>query len=293
MTDEPQFRDKFIAFVDILGFESKVADAEGREQLRLSDLLGFCASLSQEAHTKDIADIGPMICPESPCVARNLDYQVTQISDCVIISAEISPAGVINLVHHVASSVYALMTKGIMVRGYISRGSIYHMDHQVIGPGYLEALHKEKEVVAFGLPHDTASTPFVEIDPAVVSYIRHETDACVRDLFKRMTKEDSSGIAVIFPFQRLTAVAGDNIMDCELCKKSLKTTREWIGIYLQRLNARSPASNREARQKSIYYKKLLEEQLEECDTIEDTLRRLRGPAVRPIFDENLNVVARD
>ena len=293
MTGEPEFREKFIAFVDILGFEAKVADAAGHEELQLADLLGFCASLSQEAHTKDIADVGPMICPESPCVARNLDYQVTQISDCAIISAEVSPAGVINLLHHVASAVFGLMMKGIMVRGYISRGNIYHTDHQVIGPGYLEALRKEKEVVAFGLPHDTTSTPFVEIDPAVVSYVKHETDACVRELFKEMTREDSRGKAAIFPFQRLSDIVGGNIMNAELCKESLKITREWIGIFLQRLNAQAPASNLEASQKSIYYKRLLEEQLEHCDHIEDFLRRLREPAVRLMYDENLNVVLKD
>ena len=293
MTGEPEFRDKFIAFVDILGFEAKVADAAGYEELQLADLLGFCASLSRETHTKGIADMGPMICPESPCVARNLDYQVTQISDCGIISVEISPAGIVNLLHHVASSVYELMTKGIMVRGYISRGSIYHTDHQVIGPGYLEALRKEKEVVAFGLPHDTNSTPFVEIDPAVVNYVKHETDACVRQFFKRMTREDSRGNAVIFPFQQLSAIAGGNVMNAELCKNDLKVTREWIGIYLQRLHAQAPASDLEANQKSIYYKKLLEEQLEQCDHIEDFLRGLREPVVRLMYDENLNVVLKD
>ena len=293
VSTEPEFQDKFIAFFDILGFEAKVADSAGDEKLQLADLLGFCASLSQEGHAKDIASIGPMICPESRCVERNLAYRVTQISDCAIVSAEISPAGVINVLHHVASSVYALMTKGIMVRGYISRGDIYHTDHQVIGPGYLEALHKEKKVGAFGLPHDEDSTPFVEIDPAVVRYIKQETDACVQEMFKRMTKEDSTGIAVIFPFQRLTAIAGGNIMDAERCRKDLKIIREWIRVFLQRLDAHSPASSPEASQKAVYYKKLLEEQLGECDQIEDILRSLREPAVRLMYDENLKAVCKD
>ena len=290
MTAEPEFQEKFIAFVDILGFEAKVADAAGRKELQLADLLEFCASLSQEAHTKGIAEYGPMICPKSPCLARNLDYQVTQISDCAIISAEISPAGVINVLHHVASSVYGLMSKGVMVRGYISRGKIYHTDQQVIGPGYLEAFHKEKKVVAFGLPHDTTSTPFVEIDPAVVNFINAEADSCVRDAFQDMSKVDPQERAVIFPFRQLARIAGQNIMNAELCKESIRVGREWIGIYLQRLESQAPAENTDASEKVRYYRELLQEQLEEFDRIEEALATLQEPLSQYCFDEQFNVI---
>lgn len=290
MTGEPEFQEKFIAFVDILGFEAKVGEAAGGGELQLADLLGFCASLSREEHAKDIESIGPMVCPESLCVERNLNYRVTQISDCAIISAEISPAGVINVLHHVASSVYALMTKGIMVRGYISRGSIYHSDHQVIGPGYLEALHREKEVVAFGLPHDTDSTPFVEIDPAVVSYISRETDACVRVAFKDLSKVDPRGKAVIFPFRQLARIAGENIGNAELCLETMRVGREWIGIFLQRLELQAPAENTEASQKIRYYQDLLQEQLEEFDRIEEALAMSQKPLSQYGLDEDFNVI---
>ena len=160
MTSEPQLREKFIAFVDILGFESKVEAVE-KGELRLSDLLGYCSKLAQESHTKDIAEHGPMICPKSKFKSQGLDYEVTQVSDCAVISAEVSPAGVINLLHHVSASVFGLMTKGIMVRGYISRGNIFHRNNQFIGTGYQNALHKEKEVGAFRFQLDETSTPFV------------------------------------------------------------------------------------------------------------------------------------
>ena len=293
MNAEPEFREKFIAFVDILGFESKVSEVEDKKNLRLSDLLEFCSSLTQEVHAKSIWENGPKICPKSRHDSRHLDYEVTQISDCAVISAEVSPAGVINLMQHIWSCVYELLTKGIMVRGYVSKGNVYHKGSQIIGSGYVDAYRREKKVGAFGLPQGTASTPFVEIDPVVVSYINDQTDKCVREMFKRMTKEDPNGIAVIFPFQRLSAIAGFNIMNAERCRKNLRVTRDAIGMFLQRLDTQSPDSNSEASQKSFYYKKLLQEQLEECDRIEDTLERLSGPAVRLMYDANLNVILKD
>ncbi len=121
MTIEPQLSDKFVAFVDILGFESKVEALERGEGAELSDLLELCSKLSQEPLRKNVADYGPIICPESRYKFRNLDYEVTQVSDCAVISIEVSPAGIINLLQHVSACVFSFMTKGVMVRGYITR----------------------------------------------------------------------------------------------------------------------------------------------------------------------------
>lgn len=276
MVAELQFCEKFIAFVDILGFESKVEAVEKREGLRLSDLLEYCSKLSQESHTRSIAEYGPIICPKSRYKSRDLDYQVTQVSDCAVISAEISPAGVINLLQHVSACVLGLMTKGIMVRGYISRGNVFHKDNQFIGTGYQDALRKEKRVQAFRFPADKTSTPFVEIDPVVVSYVKEETDRCVREVFGRLAKEDDNGITAICPFHRLSGVAGENIMDAEECRRSLDVVRRWINDFMERLDSQAPPSNAEADQKSAYYRSLLKGQLDACDRIEETLELLNS-----------------
>ena len=144
MTSEPQLYDKFVAFVDILGFQSKVEANERGEGMTLPALLELCSILSQEAHVRNVTEYGPIICPESRYNTRSLDYEVTQISDCAVISTEVSPAGVINLVQHVSVSVFKLMTKGIMLRGYITRGNLHHRGNQIIGTGYQSAFQMEK-----------------------------------------------------------------------------------------------------------------------------------------------------
>ena len=158
MNSEPQLYEKFIAFVDILGFESTVESLERPQGAQLSDLLKFCSKLAQESHKKNVADHGPVICPESRYNSRDLDYEVTQVSDCVVVSTEVSPAGIMNLLQHVSACVFGLMTKGVMVRGYITRGNIYHRGGQFIGSGYQNAWRMEKNVKAFRLPLDPTST---------------------------------------------------------------------------------------------------------------------------------------
>ena len=127
------------------------------------------------------------------------------------------------------------MTKGVMVRGYISRGNILHKGNHIIGTGYQNTMEmeKEKRIKAFRFPLDKTSTPFVEIDQVVVEYIRGRSDRCVQEVYKDLVKEDENGIAVIFPFWKLSNLAGSNIMNAEECNKSLQVVREWIRNFLE------------------------------------------------------------
>ena len=292
MTAEPQFCDKFVAFVDILGFTSKVAAVEGGSGAQLSDLLEICGELESKSHAQSIAAYGPIICPESRYESRNLDYRVTQISDCAIVSTEVSPAGIINLVEHISQSIIGLLRHGVLVRGYVTRGSIFHDDKQFIGVGYQNALTGEKSVRAFRMSESDGATPFVEVDPNVVRYIREETDACVVEMFGRMAKVDSThDVTVLFPFQQLTNVVGGNISEPEKCQRSLDIVRTWIDSYKAKVDSQALDSDNMAKQKSKYYMKILDDLLAECDQIENFLKIGRQPAVRLRFDQNLNAVS--
>ena len=98
-------------------------------------------------------------------------------------------------------------------------------------------------------------------------------------MFRRMCTEDDHGIAAVFPFSRLSNLAGGNIMDAESCRKSLSVVRKWINDYIKRLESQSPSSNLKANKKSKYYRKFLDQQLEECDRIERDQLMLSQPAV--------------
>ncbi len=162
--DKDHFGDKFVAFVDIIGFESMVRNAEGGGVPTLPDLLSATTLLGdaeiQGRYEKD----GFSLCPCAPHMSRNLDFKITQISDCAIISAEVSPAGLINLLSHCATAYMKLMFKGFMCRGYITKGTVYHANGQVVGSGYMDAMGKEKEVSVFKHAADERGTPFIEID---------------------------------------------------------------------------------------------------------------------------------
>lgn len=201
MTDI-SFKEKFIGFVDILGFKELVEAAEKGTGMPLVELLKIVKELGTPEDRVKFEKYGPKACPASRYVQRDLDFKITQISDCVVVSTEVSPAGVINLIHYCWGAVIKLMTKGIMCRGYITRGSVYHTDTQIIGSGYQEAYRRESLVTAFKREADERGTPFVEVDPIICEYVRNSGDSCVKKMFSRYVKEDGAATA-LFPFKGL------------------------------------------------------------------------------------------
>ena len=226
-----EFRDKFIAFIDVLGFENRVKSAEAGAGMTLPQLLTLLEQLGSVDERDHFAEYGPIICPAASYLRRDLDFQFTQISDCAVLSAEVSPAGVINLVDQCSKAVFRLLKAGALCRGAITRGSIYHTGRQFVGTGYVEALKAEK-AVAFRLRNEVEkSTPFVEVGGSVVAYIAGCEDTCVQEMFERMVERDG-GTAVLFPFKRLSpsfyGIAISSARDIEQARMSNQAVRHSV-----------------------------------------------------------------
>jgi len=274
-----QFKDKFIGFVDILGWKEKVKASEAGTGLSLNELKEALKDLGTQEDESRFKN-GPMTCPESAYVKRDLDFQLTRISDCVLVSAEISPAGIINLVNHCWGAVIRLLVKGIMCRGYITRGSIYHTNEpEIIGSGYQDALDKEHQVSAFKRKADERGTPFVEVDPAVCDYVRDHGDSCVKEMFSRYIKSDGE-VTALFPFKRLqhSFIIGGwwpgYKFDPENEKQSNENIRSSIEKMKERIWEFVDRSKADAVRKAEYYIAALDAQIEMCietDKMIDTL----------------------
>jgi hypothetical protein len=272
-----EFKDKFIGFVDILGFKKMVEAAEAGTGTPLPQLLETLKKLGAPDDRKRFEKRGPTICPQSTYIQRDLDFRVTQISDCVIISSEVSPAGVINLVNHCWIAVIQLLTKGIMCRGYITRGSIYHTETQIIGSGYQNAYSKEREVAAFKRKADERGTPFVEVDQTVCNYVRDHGDSCVKEMFSRHVKDDGVVIA-LFPFKRLShSFIINREFDPEKEKRSNKNVRLWIENFKELVMALVDQTNPNAVSKAEHYVAALDAQLEVCEKTDEMIDWLNYP----------------
>ncbi len=170
-----------------------------------------------------------------------------------------------------------LLTKGILCRGYITRGKIYHTKSQIIGSGYNHALSKEKGVAAFKRVADEKGTPFVEVDPVVSDYVNNNGDLCVKEMFSRMVKHDGE-YTVLFPFQKLAhsfIIAGFGIkFDPQKEKDSNQKMRLFINKLKQGVMEFVDQSNPSAVRKAEHYIKALDDQLTICNRTDEIIDKL-------------------
>lgn len=281
-SSKKEYKDKFIGFVDILGWKEKVKSSETGTGNSLDDLLKLSKELGTPQDKSKFEKYGPIICPCSKYIKRNLDFEITRISDCVIVSTEISPAGVINLINHCWAAVIRLLTKGIMCRGYITRGMIYHntSEPDFIGSGYQKAYEKEHQVTAFKCKADEIGTPFVEVDPVVCNYIRDCIDKCVREMFSRFVEEDGK-VTALFPFKRLehSFVIGDWMgqkFDPERELRSNENTKLMILRMKENILSYVDQSNHKAVSKAQHYINALDRQLGVCQKTEELIKQFMG-----------------
>ena len=268
------FSEKFIAFVDVLGFTNLVEDAEAGRGMRLDELVELVKCLGSNEDQKKIERRGPTTCPHSGYTQRNLDFRITQISDCVVVSSEISPAGIINLMNHCWVAVIRLLQSGIMCRGYITRGSIYHTDAQVIGTGYQRAFRNERQVGAFKREADERGTPFVEVDKSVCDYVSSSGDTCVTEMFSRMVKADGDTV-VLFPFKRLAhnfVIRHSEAFDPDRNLRANENVRTMVRRLKDQLISFVDITNPDAVRKSEHYLRCLDVQLAVCDQTEAFLK---------------------
>lgn len=275
-----EFSDKFIGFVDVLGFKDLVTRAERGEGLPLSKILELVEFLGDGKERERFEKRGPSICPAARYEQRHLDFCVTQISDSAVVSAEVSPAGVINLLFHCWSSVTQLLQNGIMCRGYIKRGTIYHAGNHIVGTGYQEAYLSEGKVGAFKREADERGTPFVEIDCSVSEYVSACDDACVKEMYSRFVKTDGNATA-LFPFKRLEhsfIISGFGAtFDAAKERASNNNVRTVIRNLKLAVNSHVDSANADAVRKANHYIEALNNQLAACDRTDEVIAMLASP----------------
>jgi hypothetical protein len=277
--DEPAFKDKFIGFVDILGFKNMVEAAERGEGRSLTEIRELLSMLGRERYRNFFEEYGPEMCPESDYLRKDLDFQFAQVSDCIVASAEVSPAGVINLIKQCWGAAIMLLTKGVMVRGYITRGTIYHQGTGFLGSGYHTAYEKERSVTAFKREADEKGTPFVEIDPSVCSYVQGLKDRCVQEMFDRFTRTEE-GVTGLFPFKVLShscTIGGYNSFDPAKEKQSNDSLRQSLKRMKQQVVKHVDAGNESAVRKVRHYVAALDAQIAQCDDTDEMIDVLCQP----------------
>lgn len=279
-----EFSTKFIAFVDIIGFKGLVAQAEAGDELSLDRILAFTEMLGSTSDKLVFEKYGPTVLPDAEKIRPDVDFQLTQISDCVVVSTEVSDGGVINLLSYCSTVILRLLNFGLMCRGYITKGSIYHSPMQVIGTGYQKAYDTEAKTTVFKCDDDQGGPPYIEIDSSVSNYVEQSKGKDLKEMFHQLTLNDDKGLIALYPFKRYLvfldwAICGNELSDNER-KARVETVRQILKNVKRGLDKFVPKHDEKALEKLNHYRRALDAQLTQCDEADQTIDDLSKPAVR-------------
>lgn len=149
-TVKNEYDDRLIAYIDILGFKSLVYKIESEDDFhKVRDLLLALKSVENNESTD--VDILPFY--------KNLT--ITAVSDSVIFTTPYhNPDDVVALFFKLHRLQYELLAgPEILIRGYLTKGPVYHKQNVIFGKGYIEAYKKEQEI---------RHAPRIVIDPVLV-----------------------------------------------------------------------------------------------------------------------------
>lgn len=165
MNEPESYSERYVAFLDVLGFSQLVRDADTNVQKR--NLIRSIIRTLRETFNE---------------VPSSTGFRYTQFSDCIVLSADRSEDGLIAVSTGCVGLVGGLMAEGILLRGGIAVGNLLHTKDALFGTGLLLAYSSDasgspprisicentrKDAKAYELEG------FIRRDPMDLSYMLH------------------------------------------------------------------------------------------------------------------------
>jgi hypothetical protein len=163
--DDTVYSDRYVAFIDILGFSAIVRQSEGSSS-RAKELVGILEKI-------------PTLANEFADDFDRDDFRAQSFSDCIVMSENSSPKGLFSLLASATALTFNLLSKGIFTRGGIAKGKLHHSDKIVFGPAMLDAYRLEATIARY---------PRVLVDKATHLDCRHPSFAAVCEPYVRSPK---------------------------------------------------------------------------------------------------------
>lgn len=126
---EPEYTERYCAFVDILGFKELIGSVE-RGAMPFTDLRDVLRAVRSAGENCGFA-------PQIGYLAADLRYQ--SMSNSIFLSAAKRPVGLLHIFYSLQYLCMTLLSKGYFARGAVVKGRIYHDDNMVFGDALVRA----------------------------------------------------------------------------------------------------------------------------------------------------------
>lgn len=212
-----EYENRYIAFIDILGFRSLLKERTAEE---LYDIINKFQTQSFKAKQNKINKEEDF----------KLDFQVTCFSDNVVISClnekdEKNSTSLIHFLEEIVNYQLILNIYKITIRAGITKGELVHQDDICYGPGLVRAYYLESEIAIF---------PKIVIDNNIV-YELNLANQTEKDIYLQLSQGEN-----LFHFIDTFKTYNDWLNEVEEMSQSKQneSKRYILGIKLQLKNLR-------------------------------------------------------
>jgi hypothetical protein len=122
------YQEKYVAFLDLLGFKAQVEAAE----------------IDETAHEK-LREVLKLV-HESLCENPRISFRLNYFSDCIVLSGERSADGLFEMFQSICLLVSNLMQHDVLIRGGLTAGKLHHSTDFLYGAALNRAYQLESEV---------------------------------------------------------------------------------------------------------------------------------------------------
>jgi hypothetical protein len=126
--------DRYVAFVDILGFSEIVRQTHGAT-----------TTTRTEALARTLTEIGA----SHPSLNESDDFQFQSFSDSIVMSSSKTFTGLVHIFSSITDLSIRLLTEGLLIRGAVAKGPLYHKQSVIFGPALLDAYGLETNVAMY------------------------------------------------------------------------------------------------------------------------------------------------
>jgi hypothetical protein len=130
------YSDRYVAFVDILGFSDIVRNSE-----RSRDQASALVRVLERIRARSLGGAGDDL--------FGVDFKVQSFSDTIVLSDKVAESGLKWLLYSVQELTLDLLAQGILTRGGITKGLMYHSEGVAFGPAFLNAYYLESNIANY------------------------------------------------------------------------------------------------------------------------------------------------
>lgn len=150
--DGIEYEKRLVLFLDILGFSNLVGKSSSDQQILLEIIKCLKVierELQKEKEFQENHEYIQQLVRNKPYInPGKIDY--TQFSDSIIISTPyISPHSLHNLITSVSLLQARFLQEGILFRGGIAYGDMYHKENLCFGPAFIKAYTLESKIAIY------------------------------------------------------------------------------------------------------------------------------------------------